>query len=217
MYFRILGGDLMGKYESILKRVEAYEKKCQITYAKADGKLFSCLRILLTLSVIYMFAINLLAILSLFIKAKSLNEYTIMTKATLVTVTVVTALLVLFIILTYFKNIWIKLAATIFLFAANIYLIFPFYAISNNGLGFFNLVPVFYWRHLLPFVLILIFALWMIVIIIRQEYMLNFRYKTIINNLYQAYKSDPTTNFDTLSEEEWNDFLKNYDPTNMRK
>ena len=207
----------MKRYESILKRVEAYEKKCEITYAKADGKLFSVLRILLTISVIYMLGINILTILSLFIKAAALEEYTIMTKPTLIAVTLVTVGCIFAIVLTYFKNIWIKLAATFCLLASNIYLIFPFYAISNDGLGFFRLVPVFYWRHLIPFVLILIFTVWMAVIMIRQEYMVNLRYNTIINNLYRAYKNDPNAVVSALSEEEWDDFLKNYDPTNMRK
>lgn len=207
----------MKRYESILKRVEAYEKKCEITYAKADGKLFSVLRILLTISVIYMLGINILTILSLFIKAAALKDYTIMTKPTLITVTVVTTVCALGIILTYFKNVWLKLAAILSLLASNIYLIFPFYTISNDGLGFFRLVPVFYWRHLIPFVLILIFTIWMTIIIIRQEYMINLRYNTIINNLYRAYKNDSTADVSVLSEEEWQDFLKNYDPTNMRK
>lgn len=206
----------MKKYDSILKRVEAYEKKCEITYAKIDGKLFTYLRVLLTLSVIYMFCINMLTSVSLFTKATALGKYNVMDKQSLIAMTVIILLSAVFMILTYFKNDWIKLVGSVSLLACNVYLIFPLYNISNDGLGFFRLSPVFYWGHLVPFVLILIFALWMTVIILRQKYMVNFRYNTIINNLYQAYKNDPTTNYLTLSEEEWNEFIENYDPTNMR-
>ena len=207
----------MKKHESILKRVEAYEKKCEITYAKTNGKLFSYLRILLTLSAVYMFFINIITSMSLFLRAASLEKYTFLSKRTLMVFTVISCFLIFSLILTYLKNNWLKLVATVCLLASNIYLIFPLYTISNNGLGFFQLVPEFYWRHFIPFVLILIFTIWMIIIIIRQEYMINLRYNTIINNLYQAYKNDPNTHFSALSEEEWNDFLENYDPTSMRK
>ena len=207
----------MKKYDNILKRVEAYEKKCEITYAKTDGKLFFYLKIFLTISFLYMFFINIMTSLSLFLRAASLEKYTIMPKQQLITFTVITCLSVFFLILTYFKNNWIKLVATACLLASNIYFIFPLYSISNNGLGFFKLISDFYWRHFAPFALILIFTIWMIIIIIRQEYRINFRYNTIVNNLYQAYKNDPNANFSALSEEEWNEFLKNYDPTNMRK
>lgn len=206
----------MKKYDSILKRVEAYEKKCEITYAKADGKLFTYLRVLLTLSVVYMFCINMLTSVSLFAKATALGKYNVMDKQSLIAMTVIILLSAVFMILTYFKNDWVKLVGSVSLLACNVYLIFPLYNISNDGLGFFRLSPVFYWGHLVPFVLILIFALWMAVIILRQKYMVNFRYNTIINNLYQAYKNDHTTNYLTLSEEEWNEFIENYDPTNMR-
>ncbi len=207
----------MKKYDNILKRVEAYEKKCEITYAKTDGKLFFYLKIFLTISFLYMFFINIMTSMSLFLRAASLEKYTIMPKQQLITFTVITCLSVFFLILTYFKNNWIKLGATACLLASNIYFIFPLYSISNNGLGFFKLISDFYWRHFAPFALILIFTIWMIIIIIRQEYRINFRYNTIVNNLYQAYKNDPNANFSALSEEEWNEFLKNYDPTNMRK
>lgn len=207
----------MKKYDNILKRVEAYEKKCEITYAKTDGKLFFYLKIFLTISFLYMFFINIMTSLSLFLRAASLEKYTIMPKQQLITFTVITCLSVFFLILTYFKNNWIKLVATACLLASNIYFIFPLYSISNNGLGFFKLISDFYWRHFAPFALILILTVWMIIIIIRQEYRINFRYNTIVNNLYQAYKNDPNANFSALSEEEWNEFLKNYDPTNMRK
>ncbi len=207
----------MKKYDSILKRVEAYEKKCEITYAKTSGKLFAYLRVLLTLSVIYMFCINMLTCLSLFLKANALGKYNVMSKQTLTTMTVVVIISVLFMILTYFKNDSVKLVGGVGLFICNIYLIFPIYSISNDGLGFFRLIPVFYWGHLTPFVLILIFTLWIIAIIVRQKYMINIRYNIIINNLYRAYKNDHSTQFNSISEEEWNDFIENYDPTNMRK
>lgn len=206
----------MKKYDSILKRVEAYEKKCEINYAKINGKLFAYLRVLLTLSVVYMFIINMLTCLALFAKASALGKYNVMNKSTLITMTVIVVLSFLFMIFTYHKNDLVKLVACLSLFGCNTYLIFPLYAISNDGLGFFRLASVFYWRHLLPFVLIFIFTIWLIFIILRQKYMINFRYNTIINNLYQAYKNDPTTNYLTLSEEEWNAFIENYDPTNMR-
>lgn len=207
----------MKKYDSILKRVEAYEKKCEIVYAKTDGKLFKGLRALLTLSVIYMFCINMLTCLSLFAKATALGKYNVMDKSSLIVMTVVIVLSLSLMILTYLKNDWIKLVASLCLFAANIYLIIPLYSISNDGLGFFRLSPVFYWGHLIPFVFIFIFTLWMAVIILRQKYMVNIRYNIIINNLYQAYKNDNSSQFATVSEEEWNDFIENYDPTNMRK
>lgn len=207
----------MKKYDSVLKRVEAYEKKCEITYAKTDGKLFKYLRVLLTLSVIYMFCINMLTCLSLFAKATALGKYNVMDKSSLIVMTVVVVLSLLFMILTYLKNDWIKLTASVCLLAANIYLIIPLYSISNDGLGFFRLSPVFYWGHLIPFVLILIFTLWLSAIILRQKYMVNIRYNIIINNLYQAYKNDKSTQFASVSEDEWNEFIQNYDPTNMRK
>ena len=207
----------MKKYVSVLKRVEAYEKKCEITYAKTNGKLFAYLRVLLTLSVIYMFCINMLTCLSLFTKAAALGKYNVMSKSSLTTMTVVVIISVLFMILTYFKNDWIKLIGNVCLLVCNVYLIFPLYSISNDGLGFFRLAPVFYWGHLIPFVLILIFTIWIIAIILRQKYMVNIRYNIIINNLYQVYKNDNSTEFSSVSEEEWNEFIENYDPTNMRK
>lgn len=206
----------MKKYDSIIKRVEKYEKKCKITYAKSNGKLFKVLRIICTLFSLYAFVINMLACISLFMQASALNKYEYLSKMQLCILLIFTVISLISALLLYNKQNSIKASSLFLLMAANCYFILVFYSLSNNGLGFFKLSTVFYWRHLLPFSGVFICCIWMLAIVIRQEIKQKVLYNRILNNLYSAY-GDSSKPLSSLTDPEWEEFLENYDPGSVIK
>ncbi len=200
----------MKKYESIMKRVREVEEKHGIKYARPDGKLYKGLKISYTLVFIYTLFINLMFIAGMLL-VHSGNDSMASVKNYVINAAVCSGVLII-----AFIFMCIKKLRVVGLIASIVPL--PFMAIFfgvalKDDLGFLGFKLSYYWRHLGPAVIMFIFIAVMLIIALRAAYKTNKRYKHIVNNLYATYHSDlEGEGENALTEEQWEEFLKNYDP-----
>ncbi len=206
----------MNGYSGIIKRVEQYEKKCEIRYAKSNGGLFKALAVICAIFTAYMLFVNTIACISFLMRAGVVGEYNYFGKSEIIFMLVSNILPLICIILNFLKNNAVKSASLIVLLIQSTYVFIRFCFISNDGLSTFGFKAYFYWRHLLPFAIALLCCIWMLIIILRQEVRLRRRYRKILNDLYVAYKNKGIDKSIEPSDELWEEFIENYDPTYMK-
>ena len=131
----------------------------------------------------------------------------------IITVSVCTGIMILGYVLNCCK---LYLAGGIVSIIPSIFLIPLFGNILEDGLGFMGYKISFYWRHLGPLVVMILFMIIMTVIAVRANIKLERQYKRVCENLFNMYNIDPQSG-NELSEEQWDEFLKNYDPNDYKK
>lgn len=73
--------------------------------------------------------------------------------------------------------------------------------------GVFHIKGTFYFKHLIPLVLILIPSIWMCIVSTRERYLINRDYKVVMDKLYKQHRTEEMT------DEEWESFVDNYTNT----
>ena len=203
----------MKKNANILKRVEQYKYKRGISYATTDGKLYGAMRVCATLSFIYFMIFN-----GLYVLAQSMMIGLGQTKfadvrASFVPITVCTALIIAGYVLNCTRlRLWgcflciPTLTVNLIVFTRTL-----LNASSGDVVDISNYIlgmpPLYYYRHLIPTVLLFIFFVAMLVIDIRARVKTNKLYIHITECLYEQYNSTDRTD---LTDEEWEDFINNY-------
>ncbi len=198
------------KMESnILRRVRMIEEKNGIRYAKTDGRLYKGLHVAYSFVFVYTFFIHLLYILGMLLTYSG-SDHLSHAMGSIVTVAICTALIVAGYVLSFFR---FKLAAGI-LSVVPAALLIPFFAhIMEDSLGFMGYKASYYWRHFVPLVLLIVLMCWMTVLALRAKHKTKKQYQRVLDNLYTLYHTGST---DDLSEEQWQEFLAAYDPTNYQ-
>lgn len=202
----------MNKYDGVLKRVREVEYKKGIVYAKPDGKLYKTLRLIYTLVFAYTFFINLFFVWGMFLRVDASNVAMNDVFPDILTVSVCTFFAIVGLVLMYCKvhlfagilNV-IPLPVTLFVYA-------PLLKHDMAPLeGIFGYKESFYWKHVIPVVLLVILAVWMTVIAIRAKLISDRMYKKVVDDLFDIYKAEHKEE-EMVSGSGWEDFLKNYDP-----
>ena len=191
----------------ILERVRMIEKKNGISYAKPDGKLYRILHVFFSLAVIYTFFIDLFYVLGMLLMLNENNKSLI---NSIVTVSICTALIIAGYVLSFFR---LKLASGILSVLPACFLIPLFAGIMEDDFGFFGLKFSFYWRHLIPLLLIIVLEIALTILALRAKLKTEKQYKKVLENLYTMYH---TGSAGDLSEEQWQEFLDAYDPSNYQ-
>ena len=199
----------MKMQESILRRVRMIEEKNGIKYAKTDGRLYKALRVISIIVFAYTMAVNLLYIVGMLFVYLGTDSFENVLNS-LISVCVCTALMIAGFILSFFR---FKLAAGIISIVPEIFLIPVFGTVLSDGIGFMGFKASFYWRHLVPLVLLIILMTATTVIALRARIKTEKQYKKVTDNLYKLYQQ----NGNDISEEQWEEFLRNYDPYNYKK
>lgn len=193
---------------NVLKRVRQLEEKNGIKYAKTDGRLYGTIKLLYTIVFVYTLVINFLFILSNSIVYYGDENFNTV-KGPLVTVTTATFLLILAFIIMRFKNkVWANFASGITNVLAAVLLVLTFANLMKDSLGLFGYVYSFYWRHAIPLLLLVVFAVWLTVIALRANIKTDKQYKKVMENIYAQYNLSAENG--QLSEEQWEEFLENY-------
>lgn len=200
----------MKYYQGILDRVRILEHKNAIFYAKTDGKLYKALKWLYILAFAYG-GFNVLAfVLGVMIKyGGHLSDFTI----ELLTPGISLILMLAGFVLLLKK---VHIVATALNSIPSCVMIFFF---RNRLIDEFSadnsVFPQYYWRHLVPLLLIILLSMWMCGIALRAEYKTKTLYIKVTENLYNLYKVNVESG-EELTEEEWDTFLKKYDPLNYK-
>ena len=199
----------MKMQESVLRRVRMVEEKNGIKYAKTDGKLYKTLRVLYTLAFIYTMGINLLFISGMLLIYGGTDKMAGILNS-LISVCVCTVLIIAGYALSFFR---FKLAAGIISIISEIVLIPVFGAVMRDSLGVFGFAVSFYWRHLIPLIVLIILMTATTLIAVRARLKTEKLYKKVTDNLYEIYQSRGKE----LTDEDWEEFLRNFDPTDYKK
>lgn len=199
----------MKKFYGVLKRVRELEEKKGIKYAKPDGKLYKTFKVFYIIAFAYTMAINLLFVLAMLIKVDAGLAVMSDVFNYILSVSVCSVLIIAGLVLLKFK---LNLTAGIISILSEVFLI-PVYAIplkADFG-GILGLKYSFYYKHGIPLLLMIIFFTGMTIIAKRAEYKTDKMYKKVTENLFGIY-AIAEGEAENLSEEQWDEFLRNYDP-----
>lgn len=199
----------MKMQESVLRRVRMVEEKHGITYAKTDGRLYKALRVSYTLLFIYTMGINLLFICGMLVTKLGTDNFKGILNS-LITVIVCTVLIIAGFCLSFTR---FKLAAGLLSALPEIMLIVVFGALMKDSLGVMGFKVSYFWRHFAPLLILVILMAVTTVIAVRARIKTEKQYKKVLDNLYALY----SLNSDDISDEQWEAFLEEYDPTDYKK
>lgn len=199
----------MKMQESVLRRVRMVEEKHGITYAKTDGRLYKALRVSYTLLFIYTMGINLLFICGMLVTRHGTDNFKGILNS-LITVIVCTVLIIAGFCLSFTR---FKLAAGLLSALPEIMLIVVFGALMKDSLGVMGFKVSYFWRHFAPLLILVILMAVTTVIAVRARIKTEKQYKKVLDNLYALY----SLNSDDISDEQWEAFLEEYDPTDYKK
>ncbi len=202
------------KYISnISDRVRFAENRAAVIYAKTDGKLYKWLKILYVLSMLLSVIMSLL-----YVGARASRLYEIKklaldilsteniekVKTSIITVGICAAVWIIAVIIVKFKA--EILSALLTISAGTVSCAFLINA--SQGTAQFNegINDNFWYRHFIPFILAVFFIIWMVIIKLRAELKFRRAYLNMVNRIYEQYHNED------LSEDQWESFLKTYDP-----
>ena len=199
----MLLGDKMKKNTNILEYVEKYKYKYGISYAVDGGKLVKGLTTATSIVWVYSFIMLALSILSFAMNFQGgkldYNKFSNVFITTIVCTVAMIAAAILFIC----KQKIIGLAAAII---TQPFIVLAYEPISVYSIGY---VAGFYWKYLVPAIVFVLFAAILLFVLIRAKVKTNKLYNMIVNGLYKQYgKKDG----ETLTEEQWQEFLNEYNP-----
>lgn len=199
-------GDIMKKNANILDYVEKYKYKYGIKYAEDGGALVKHLGVYTGIVWVYSFFILALSILSFAMNfAAGVFSYSDFSNVFLTTV-LCTALMITAAIFFVCKQ---KIIGLIIGIISQPIAVLNYMPISVYGAGY---MPSFYWKFLVPAILFIIFAVFLLIVLIRAKVKTNKIYDMLVEGLYKQYG---TRDGEKLTDDEWNEFLSNYNPYNQ--
>ena len=92
-------------------------------------------------------------------------------------------------------------------------LVVVFGSIMKDSLGGMGFKVSYFWRHFAPLLILVILMAVTTVIAVRARIKTEKQYKKVLDNLYALY----SLNSDDISDEQWEAFLEEYDPTDYKK
>ena len=195
----------MKYYDGVMQRVKKIEEKNAIFYARPDGKLYNAFKFMYILFFAYG-AFNILAfILGIYIKYKDfLSDFAV----DILTPTVSLVLMLAGFVLLLKK---VHIAGAALNTVPAVLMIFFFREKLLDEFTIDSVHPKYYWRHLVPMLLVILCCVWMGVIAVRAHLKFKSQYTRVTENLYNLYKINAAGGED-VSEEQWEEFLERYDP-----
>lgn len=192
-------------YPGILAKVHETEKKNGITYIRTEDTYYKVVKFIYFIAEIWMFFMNLFFVLGFWARytgTESMGE----ALKSMITVSVCTLCIIAGCILNTKK---LYISGWVLNFIPACFLIPVFASFMKDELGFLGFVASFYWRHLVPIVLLVIAITILTFIAMREKHQIEQLYKKVVENLFAEFG---TKDDHKLTEQEWEEFLKNYDP-----
>ena len=206
----------MKKYDGVVLRAEMLEYKKGIEYAKPQGRLYKWLRGLYTLVFVYTFFINLFFVCGMLLNIDAGIRTFSDVSQNVLTVSIATVIALVAVVLMYCKQYVVSgvlgalsLPVTLFVFAP--LLKEDMYPIE----GWFGYKESFFWRHFIPVAVLVFFAVFMTVIVIRAKVLFGRTYKKVCDDLFEKYKSE-LGEAEITTEEGWEKYLSNYRPSEYK-
>lgn len=193
----------MKKNSNVLNYVEKYKNKYGIKYATDGGKLVNSMSIIYYIVFAYTLLMTALFILGIplttdfaNIKSDALNSF--------VTICGATVIMIIGLVLYICRK---KVLGCIFTFCTQPFSLLAFLHITRDESGFVN--ASFYWRHGVPAAILFVLAALIFAILIRAKIKTDKLYQKLLNALYSQYG---TKDGEKLTDEQWQQFLNDYNP-----
>ncbi len=197
----------MKKNENILNYVESYKKKYGIKYLDENSIKFKVLNNLMSIAWIYSFFFMAFSILSFSANFKhDVLNFSDFKKVYLTTI----ACAVVMVAAAAFYVCKRRIIGLIAVIVVQPFFVLTYKPMNVYGMGY---KAKYYFSYLAPAIVVVLFAGILLFILIRAIVRDNRLYDQIISELYKQYG---TKNGEKLSEEEWQEFLSNYDPHKNR-
>jgi hypothetical protein len=189
----------MKMYASVLEKVKCYEEKNGIVYTKTDDKPYKALKVLYVLAFLYSMGINFLfAVGCLFNKT-----YFESLKNSFISVVTLSVILIISLVLMRFKeNLWMNVVTFLLNVLSCVGLGLIFGQLLKDVIGF---KASFYWRHVIPLGLMVLFTMCLTYIAVRAALKLRKNYKKVLENLYTSRNTSGEG--EGLTVDEWDEIL----------
>lgn len=195
----------MKYYDGVLQRVRKIEDKNAISYAKPGGKLYNVIRVIYIVALVYGMLNATAYLLGMLVRySEHLKDF----MADIIPVAV--SLLILVAGLVCLLKRW-HIAGAVLTVIPSAVFIFFFRDKLVDELTINGVHLKYYWRHFAPMLIVIILVVWMLIIALRAELKTKKQYIRVTENLYNLYKVN-VTDGEEISEEQWDEFLKRYDP-----
>ncbi len=191
--------------ETILKYTLKSEEKYNLRYAKKEGALYGGFRVAYLVSYIYAAVFAAFVVLGIWFNGEI--EYNLNSVYT------IGSFLVLGLMGAVFNGFKISLGTALCSLPVSVWTVICFGKLLLDPAGFLGFNGKFYWAHLLPILVMVVSATVMLIIDLRARHILKKGYDKISERLYAEYSAHA----ENLSEEEWEEFLKAYDPRPSKK
>lgn len=193
----------MKKNSNVLNYVEKYKNKYGIKYATDGGKLVNSMSVIYYIVFAYTLLMTALFILGISlttdfanIKSDALNSF--------VTICGATVIMIIGLVLYICRK---KVLGCIFTFCTQPFSLLAFLHITRDASGFVN--ASFYWRHGVPATILFVLAALIFAVLIRAKIKTDKLYQKLLNALYSQYG---TKDGEKLTDEQWQQFLNDYNP-----
>ncbi|MBR5222728.1 MAG: hypothetical protein IKV81_00995 [Clostridia bacterium] len=190
--------------ENILNRVKEREQKSGVYYAKKDGKGYKICKWLYILAFAFTMVINALYIIGILLIKSELPSNSTMNMNGFITVSILTAVMILMLILSKFND--NHIIAGVFgggNAITSVCLIIVFGQMLGNT--YVNLPAKFYLLHLLPLAIVVLCSLIMSVIVINAHLKTKKAYEQVLEIVFREYNALPDEN-----KPDWEEFVNNY-------
>ncbi len=196
-------GDYMKKNANILDYVEKYKYKYGIKYAQEGGALVKHLSVYTSIVWVYSFFVLVLSILSFAMNfAAGTLDYSHLSNVFITTIVCAVAMIIAAVFFVCKQ----KIIGLIVAIVTQPLIVLAYEPISVYGMGY---LPSFYWKFLVPAIVFVIFAAFLLVVLIRAKVKTNMLYNMLVEGLYKQYG---TRDGEKLTDNEWDEFLTNYNP-----
>jgi hypothetical protein len=170
--------------DEILQKVSLYEEKHGIVYAKTDGSLYKTLKGLYVLAFCYTMVMNFLFVIG---NVMSEMRFEIFKNTVYMVLTLSAGLILSLVIIGFKKYCWAHIAGFLLNLASCAGLTVVYARQLEDVIGY---KTSFYWRHFVPFCLMVLLNLVITVIAVRAILKFNKNCKTVIENT--SCESDDT-------------------------
>lgn len=193
----------MKRQANILDYVEKYKYKYGISYAQDGGKLVKSLSVITSTVWIYSFFMLVLSILSFSMNfAAGALDYDYLSDVFITTIVCAVVMIVAAALFVCGK----KIAGIIVAIVSQPFIVLAYEPISVYGIGY---LPSFYWKFLIPAIVFVLVAAFLLIVLIRAKVKTNKLYNMLVEGLYKQFG---TRDGEKLTDGEWEEFLTQYNP-----
>ncbi len=197
-------GDFMKKNANILEYVEKYKYKYGISNVSDNKRIMNVLTVLGAICWCYAFFMAMIFIIGTSMQIKLGFVDFDFFKNSFYSIITGTVLMVASAVLLCCRQ---KLIACIVGIISQPVMVIAFSHLMRDPIG--DLKLSFYWRHAIPAVLLVLFAVIILFFLLNGIVKDNKLYNMLVEGLYKQYG---TRDGEKLTDDEWNEFLSNYKP-----